>query len=81
MRIVHDKVADAIYINIAPVMDDEEKSKGIVTEMKGDYPFNFDFSKDGKLLGIEILDASKNVNIKYLKKLKFETVGERGKKK
>lgn len=47
------------------------KRKGIVAETRGEWPVNLDFTKDNKLFGIEILQASKVVDIEYLRKLKF----------
>lgn len=67
MRITYDKEADAIYIYLI----ENEK----ISESKGEWPINLDLSKDGKLIGIEILQASKVVDINNLKKIKFEKIG------
>lgn len=67
MRVTYDKEADAVYIYLS------EKSN--VFKSKGEWPINFDLSKEGKLIGIEILQASQIVDIDNLKKIKFEKIG------
>lgn len=73
MKITYDKEADAVYIYcIQP-----NKKKHPYKETKGEFPINLDISKDGKLIGIEILSASKVVDIEYLKKMIFERIDKK----
>ena len=76
MEITYDKSVDAVYIYFMKKALNFMKSEGIVTKTKGDWPIHLDFSKDGKLVGIEIMDASKIVDIDFLKKLKFIRIDE-----
>ena len=71
MKITYDKSIDAIYIYMIQETITEEKNSGIVDKTKGNWPIHLDFSKEGKLLGIEIMDASKTIDIESLKKLEF----------
>ncbi len=62
MKITYDKTADAAYIYIR---------KGIIKKTQHLSPLiNADFDKNGKMLGIEILDASlkfsKNKGVKSM---------------
>ena len=66
MRITYDKEADAAYIYIKYPIKKGEAKKTIPTDAG---PI-FDFDKKSKLLGIEILDASKVLNKKFLKEAK-----------
>ena len=70
MRVRVDHDADAIYLNLTdrPIKDSEEVADGIVV----DYDF------EGRLVGVEILDASKRTeDPSVLKRFNFElpTVG------
>ena len=58
MRFHYDKKEDALYIrfNENPYQKSEEIQEGII----------FDYDKNGKIIGIEILDASKNISKKPL---------------
>jgi len=67
MKITYDKTADAIYIYLLPEPKD---SWGIVDETTGLWPFHFDYTKDGKLFGIEVMDASFIFSKKFLNSLK-----------
>jgi len=71
MRITYDKEADAVYIYL---LSGNKNKPEIVSETKGEWPIHIDFSKEGKLVGIEILQASQIVNIDNLKKLKFQRI-------
>ncbi len=55
MRISYDKNADAVYIKLSELQPDGvgEISEGV----------NLDTTNDNKLVGIEILDASKKLDI------------------
>src|SRR5882757_10068845 len=72
MRVRVDHAADAVYINLTdrPIKDSEEVADGIVV----DYDF------EGRIVGVEILDASKRTDDpEVLKQFSFElpTVGGR----
>ena len=72
MKITYDKSVDALYIYFIPAL---ETKWGIVTRSEGDYPIHLDFTKDGQLFGIEILDASKIINnIDCVKHLTFQEI-------
>ena len=58
MRLEYDKEADAGYIYLV----DEIKDGEAVKTIELDSNIILDFNKDGKLLGIEVLDASKVLN-------------------
>lgn len=53
MKTIHDAEADALYVRFAetPVVESEEVSTGVV----------LDFDADGRIVAIELLDASKHV--------------------
>ena len=62
MKITYDKEADAAYIYLEfPVKDGAAKKT-----VKFNDNIILDFDKKGKLLGIEILDASRVMNKKVL---------------
>ena len=77
MKIEYDGSADAIYIYLIPEATNKKKRHGIVYQTGGDWPIHLDFTKDGRLVGIEIMDASKTINIDYLKKFKFERIDKK----
>ena len=54
MRFHYDKPEDAFYIRFdeAPYAESDEVEKGVI----------FDYDKKGKIIGIEILDASKRLS-------------------
>lgn len=74
MKITYDKEANAVYIYLNPKAANKSKNKGIVARTEGNWPIHLDFSKNDELLGIEIMDASKIVNLSYLKKLEFKRI-------
>jgi uncharacterized protein YuzE len=53
MKVKYDKEVDVIYINLTdlPVSESDEEKPGII----------LDYAKDGSIVGIEILNASKNL--------------------
>ena len=53
MKVKYDKEADVLYIqlNDVAVAESDEERKGII----------LDYASDGKIVGIEILNASKNL--------------------
>ena len=65
MRMRVDHAADAIYLNLTdrPIKDSEEVADGIVV----------DYDEEGRIVGIEILDASKRIeDPTALKQFSFE---------
>ena len=58
MRVHYDNQADAIYIKLG-----NQKPDGVVEISDG---VNLDTTAENKLVGIEILDASKRLNIKTI---------------
>jgi uncharacterized protein YuzE len=65
MKIEFDKKADALYIEL-------RKGKFHSNE-KLDEDTVLDLDKNGKILGIEVLSASKKVSLKELNKLKISS--------
>jgi uncharacterized protein YuzE len=68
MRVRVDQSADAVYLNLSDnaVVESEEVADGIVV----------DFDANGRVVGIEILDASKRTgNPEALKDFSFELPG------
>ena len=70
MRVRVDHAADAVYLNLTdrPIKDSEEVADGIVV----------DYDDQGRIVGVEILDASKRTNDpEVLRQFSFElpTVG------
>ena len=66
MRLEYDKEVDAGYIYLV----DEIKDGEAVKTIELDPNIVLDFSKDGKLLGIEVLNASRVLNKDVLAKSK-----------
>lgn len=64
MKFEYDKEADTAYIYLEDFIEDGQVKKTI--ELNDNIILDFD--KDGKLLGIEILNASKILNQKSLLK-------------
>lgn len=58
MKVSYDKEADVVYIEIA-----EGEADGVIEVKEG---INIDISKNGNILGIELLDASKNISLNSL---------------
>ena len=70
MRVRVDASADAVYLNLThrPIKDSEEVADGIVV----------DYDAEGRIVGVEIFDASKRTDDpEVLKQFSFElpTVG------
>jgi YD repeat-containing protein len=66
MRVRVDSAADAVYLNLTdrPIEDSEEVADGIVVDYDG----------QGRIVGIEILDASRRTeDPAALKQFSFET--------
>jgi Uncharacterized conserved small protein, COG5428 len=66
MKIKIDKETDALYFRLddSEIVESEEVENGVI----------LDFNKDGKVVGIEILNISQKINPEQLKILQFETV-------
>jgi uncharacterized protein YuzE len=70
MRVRVDHAADAVYLNLTdrPIKDSEEVADGII----------LDYDEAGRIVGVEILDASKRTDDpEVLKQFNFDlpTVG------
>ena len=70
MRVRVDAAADAVYLNLTdrPIKDSAEVADGIIV----------DYDNEGRIVGVEILDASKRTDDpEVLKQFSFElpTVG------
>ena len=62
MKITFDKEADAVYIYLEGISQGEvEKTISLNNSI------NIDLNKEDKVLGIEVLDASKNLPLSTLK--------------
>ncbi len=66
MKIRYDKFVDALYIELHPITPGTAQSKELTDEIVADY------TADGKLVGIEILDASQLLGKEDLQKIFFE---------
>jgi uncharacterized protein YuzE len=58
MRVTYDKEVDAVYIQLSNIGSD-----GVIEVSEG---INIDVSSDGKIVGIELLDASRKVSLDAL---------------
>lgn len=58
MKVSYDKEADAVYIEIS-----EGKADGVIEVKEG---INIDVTKEGYILGIELLDASNKISLNSL---------------
>ncbi len=56
MKIDYDNEVDALYIQIS-----DEKPEGVIEVKEG---LNIDVTKDGRIVGLELLDASKKTSLK-----------------
>jgi len=65
MKVKIDKEDDALYFELddSEIIESEEVQPGVI----------MDFDKDGRLVGIEILDLSKRIAPEKLKLMQFET--------
>jgi uncharacterized protein YuzE len=64
MKIYYDEKVDAAYIKLS-----EEKPSGVVEMSEG---VNLDMTEDGKIVGIEILDAARKIPIRSLFSYEYE---------
>jgi uncharacterized protein YuzE len=58
MKVYYDIEVDALYLKLG-----EEKPEGVTEISEG---LNLDITHEGKLVGIEILEASKKIDIKTI---------------
>ena len=56
MKVSYDQEADAVYIELS-----DKKPEGVIEIKEG---VNLDVTKDGIIVGIELLDAGKKVSLK-----------------
>ncbi len=64
MKVYYDKTVDAAYLKLS-----NKKPSGVVEISEG---INIDITDEGKIIGIEILDASKKFPIKSLFTIEFD---------
>jgi len=66
MKVRIDTADDALYFELddAEIVESEEVQPGVI----------LDFDKDGRLVGIEILDLSSRLTPEKLRLMQFETV-------
>ena len=64
MRVYYDKEVDALYIKLG-----SQKPEGVVEISEG---VNLDTTSENKIVGIEILHASKKMNIKTILSYELE---------
>ncbi len=64
MKISYDRQADTAYIQLSDVEPDEV--------IEGPEGITFDMTEDGKLMGIEILDASKKIPLATLRTFEYD---------
>ena len=62
MKIEYDKEADAVYFYFKEIDEGE-----VVQTISLNESVNIDLDKEGRTLGIEILDASKNLPVNTIK--------------
>ena len=66
MKIHYDPTVDALYIELHPIEPGTAEGKELTDESVADY------TSDGKLVGIEILDASQLLGKEDLQRIFFE---------
>ena len=67
MKVTYDPLADAVYIRLTP----ESERQDVATHMFKDW-VAVDIGRNGGVVGFEILDASKSLDLDQLKNLDFE---------
>ncbi len=68
MKITYDKSADAAYIYLEDRIGEAGISKTYMCDPKEVGMINLDFNTEGKLVGIEVMDASKRLSPEVLLK-------------
>lgn len=72
MYVTYDEKADAVYIDLNPSLRDK---KGVVDHTKeAGENVCVDYTKEGQIVGIGILSASKILNVKDLESVTFEHI-------
>lgn len=71
MKIFYDDKKDLLYIRF-------DENKQDVVNKRVSENIVLDIGKNEKVIGIEILDASKNVNLKQLLPVKYESIEKIG---
>ena len=62
MKVTFDKQADAVYIYFKEILEGE-----VTHTISLNDTVNIDFDETGKTLGIEVLDATKNLPLEVIK--------------
>lgn len=72
MKVSYDKEVDAVYLELL-----KQKPEGVIEVSEG---INIDVTADGKIVGIELLDASRRLSIDSLLtyEIEPETIGDLG---
>ena len=68
MTIQYDSKTDLLYLMIEPSNQGEIINKRVSDEMV------LDIGENDKIIGIEIMDASKHLNLKNLMPVEYETI-------
>ena len=70
MKVTYDKKVDAVYLELVKL-----KPEGVIEVADG---INVDVTSDGKIVGIELLDASKKISIESFLtyEIEAESMGE-----
>jgi uncharacterized protein YuzE len=70
MKVTYDKKVDAVYLELLKL-----KPEGVIEVEEG---VNIDVTADGKIVGIELLDATKKVSIDSLLnyEIEVESIGD-----
>ena len=70
MKVTYDKEVDAVYLKLLDLKPD-----GVIEVAEG---INIDVTADGKIVGIELLDATKKINLVSLLtyEIEAESIGE-----
>ena len=67
MKIVYDADVDAAYIYLAEQIDAGGVARTVMVDaVARDAMINLDFDHDGRLVGIEVMDASKHLPLELL---------------
>lgn len=61
MKVRYDPEADAAYIQLANVIEVQGVAKTYLCDPAEAGMINLDFDRDGRLIGIEVMDASKRL--------------------
>lgn len=72
MKVSYDKDVDAVYLELL-----KQKPEGVIEVSEG---INIDVTADGKIVGIELLDASRRLSVESLLtyEIEAETIADLG---